>query len=123
MRLFIRHVHVYLAAVGKYPIEQYDVKNISISGVPLKVRRLVIENGDIQQLVYYWFQQRGRILTHEYMLKFYLFYDSIKMNRTDGALVRVVTTLKPGQDIEIADKRLQDFLTNIAPVLPEYVPK
>ena len=72
--------------------------------------------------MYYWFQQRGRIITNEYLVKWYLFYDALTMNRTDGALVRLVTGLNKGQDVELADQRLQSFLKDLMPELPAYLP-
>ncbi len=103
-------------------ISEYTIDAVKISGKPLVVRRLVTQKDDAKQLVYYWFQQRGRVLNHEYLLKWYLFYDSVAMNRSDGALVRVVTGLRPGQDISVADERLQKFLSGVAPIITDYVP-
>jgi exosortase D (VPLPA-CTERM-specific) len=102
--------------------ETHDVEGVNIGGVPLSVNRLVIQKGDVKQLVYYWFQQRGRIITSESILKWYFFVDSISRNRTDGALVRITTVLLPGQDISIADERLREFAKTISPILQEYVP-
>ena len=87
----------------------------------LLVNRLLIEKGEIKQLLYYWFQQRGRIVTNEYMMKWYLFWDAMTKSRTDGALIRLSTILNPGQDISIAEDRLQRFSKQIAPIIPEYV--
>jgi len=103
-------------------ITDHLVEGVNVSGQPLVVRRLMTQKGDVKQLVYYWFQQRGRILSHEYLLKWYLFYDAVGMNRSDGALMRVVTTLQPGQDISVADERLHSFLIDVAPIITEYVP-
>ncbi len=95
---------------------------ITLEGAPIEVDRAIIEKGDNRQLVYYWFQQRGRSITNEYMAKWYLFYDAITMNRTDGTLIRLVTSIKPGEDVEKADLRLQALLKDIAPELPAYIP-
>ena len=103
--------------------ETYTPDNISVGGVPLSVNRLVIQKDDVKQLVYYWFQQRGRIITSETMIKWYFFVDSIARNRTDGALVRMTTVLLPGQDISVADEKLQKFARAISPYIPEYVPQ
>ncbi|PCJ88876.1 MAG: VPLPA-CTERM-specific exosortase XrtD [Thiotrichaceae bacterium] len=103
-------------------ITDHLIDGVTVSDKPLVVRRLLTQKGDIKQLVYYWFQQRGRVLSHEYLLKWYLFYDAVTMNRSDGALMRVVTTLQPGQDIKIADDRLHAFLVDVAPIITEYVP-
>ncbi len=103
-------------------LTQHNIDGASVDDVPLEVNRLVIQKDENKQLVYYWFQQRGRIVTNEYMMKWWLFWDSMTLHRTDGALMRLTTILKPGQDISIADKRLEDFSRKIAPMLPEYVP-
>lgn len=73
-------------------------------------------------LVYYWFQQRGRIITNEYLAKWYIFTDSLLKNRTDGALVRVITVVSDLSEIEAADRRLQDFIRVAAPRLSYYIP-
>ncbi|MDH5570717.1 MAG: VPLPA-CTERM-specific exosortase XrtD [Gammaproteobacteria bacterium] len=99
----------------------HSIPNVSIGNNQLNVNRLVIQKDEYKQLVYYWFQQRGRIITNEYLMKWYLFWDSITKNRTDGALIRFTTLLKPGQDISIADERLETFSKQIALILPEYV--
>ena len=101
---------------------QRDFPELQIQGIPLQVNRAVIEKGEYKQLVYYWFQQRGRSITNEYLVKWYLFYDAIDMHRTDGALVRLVTSLDKGQDIEVADQRLQSFMRDLVKVLPDYLP-
>ena len=102
--------------------EQRDFSEFQLDGQPLKVDRAVISKGDNKQLVYFWFAQRGRIVTDEYMVKWYLFYDAITLNRTDGALIRLVTTIEKNEDPALADKRLQAFMTDLLPELPAYLP-
>ena len=102
--------------------ETIKLQGISHGGQPLAVNRLLIKKGDYGQLVYYWFQQRGRIITNEYMVKLYLLWDALTMNRTDGALVRVTTVLQPGEDVEDADARLVSFLKDAEPVIESYIP-
>lgn len=103
-------------------LEQREFADMPIHGAPLRINRAVIEKGDYKQLVYYWFPQRGRSVTNEYLVKWYLFQDAITMHRTDGALVRLVTSLDKGQDINIADQRLQAFLKELVKELPAYLP-
>ena len=91
-------------------------------GAGLTVNRAVISMGEKRQLVYYWFQQRGRIITNEYLAKWYIFWDSLTRNRTDGALVRVITTVPDPSGIEAADQRLQEFVREVEPRLYYYVP-
>ncbi len=98
------------------------LNGLSLNGVPYVVNRVVIRKGDNQQLVYYWFQQRGRIVANEFLVKWYIFQDSITRHRSDGALVRLTTLVGPDEDIEQGDKRLQDFVSAIDPAMPQYIP-
>ena len=86
------------------------------------VNRTVIKMGTQRQLVYYWFQQRGRTITNEYLAKWYLFQDGITMNRSDGALVRLVTAIPPDTDEATADERLQAFLREFYADLNRFIP-
>ena len=94
----------------------------SASPLPQKVNRVVIQKGKSRSLVYYWFQQRGRTITSEYLAKWYLFWDGLTINRTDGALIRVVTPVPPGMDIQQADQHLISFLREFNPMLGDYIP-
>lgn len=102
--------------------DQVDVPDVQVAGKTLRVNRVQIELGNRKQLVYYWFQQRGRVITNEYLVKWYLFMDSLTRQRTDGALVRLVTPLQIGEAVEQADRRLGEFASQVAPRLEQYVP-
>ena len=91
-------------------------------GVTLPLNRAVIAQDRSRQLVYYWFVQRGRNVANEYWSKWYLFKDAITKNRTDGALVRLVTPLYPGESEDVADARLRSFIDDLAPRLKAYLP-
>jgi EpsI family protein len=82
-----------------------------------------IQKGDDRQLVYYWFQEQGRVLTNEYLVKLFIFWDALTRNRTDGALVRLTTVLKPGEDWAQADGRLKDFAASLGGQLGRFVPE
>jgi exosortase D (VPLPA-CTERM-specific) len=101
---------------------QRTLSDIKINGQPLHVNRTLIELGDQRQLVYYWFEQRGRVITNEFAVKWYLFWDALMRHRTDGALVRLITTLPPSSDEADADRRLAGLAAQIAPTLTRYVP-
>ena len=101
---------------------QRSFANIAIDGKPLRVNRTVIEMGNERQLVYYWFQQRGRVITNEFAVKWYLFWDALTKHRTDGAMVRLITPVPPATSEQAADLRLTDFLAKVAPGITRYVP-
>jgi EpsI family protein len=93
------------------------------NGRPMRVNRAFMEKGTHKQLSYFWFPQRDRVLTNAWELKLYNFWDALTRQRTDGALVRLITPLYPGEDVADADERLVFFTQAIVPVLNEYLPK
>ena len=84
--------------------------------------RVIIEKGTVKQLVYYWFDERGRKITNEWSAKFYLLADAIFENRTDGALVRLTTRVLPSETEQDADSRLQAFMKDAVPRLSQFLP-
>jgi len=101
---------------------QRTLNNVQIDGRPLRVNRTLIELGNERELVYYWFQQRGRVITNEFAVKWYLFWDALTRHRTDGALVRLIVPLPPASSVAESDRRLTDLASRIAPTLTQYVP-
>ncbi len=92
------------------------------SASSVAVMRALMEKGDSRQLVYFWFDQRGRILTNAYEMKIYNLWDALGKKRTDGALVRIITPIAPSEKIDDADRRLQVFIKDIMPTLNEFIP-
>jgi exosortase D (VPLPA-CTERM-specific) len=96
-----------------------DLERIKVGDHP--VNRVIIKKGSDRQLVYYWFQGHGRVIANEYINKWYLFLDAIFKNRTDGALVRLVTNVSRNESLEAADTRLVDFMAHAEPELKHYI--
>ena len=88
----------------------------------LHVNRALIQKDSQKQIVLYWFKQRDRILSNEYLVKVYLFWDALSRGRTDGALVRIISLVGPGETEDIVDQRLLRFVSTIEPELARYVP-
>jgi exosortase D (VPLPA-CTERM-specific) len=88
----------------------------------LRVNRALIQAGDRRQIVYYWFMQRGRLVTSEYMVKWYLLVDSLRRHRSDGALVRLMVPLPQGASEPTVDAQLSEFADEVARRLPAWVP-
>ena len=107
---------------GGWEIRSLEQRSLSSAGQPLNVNRAVIELGRNKQIVYYWFQQRGRDITSEYLVKWYIFWDALTRNRTDGALVRLSVPVLPGTDESHADAELVRFASAVVPKLHTYVP-
>jgi exosortase D (VPLPA-CTERM-specific) len=104
-------------------LEQRDLTSVQhVSGKPLRVNRAVIQKGDTSQVVYYWFEGRGRDVTNEYLAKWYIFWDSLTRTRSDGALVRLVTYVPDSSKLAAADEKLEEFARDFYPLLPTYTP-
>ena len=89
----------------------------------MQVNRAFMQKGTYKQLSYYWFPQRGRVLTNAYQLKIFAFWDALTRQRTDGALVRVITPVYDTEELEKAEERLQGFTREIVPILSEFLPE
>jgi exosortase D (VPLPA-CTERM-specific) len=88
----------------------------------IKVNRAIMEKSGVQQLSYFWFPARGRILTNAWEMKLYTFWDSLTKQRTDGALVRIITPVYGNEGVKDAEARIQEFTKEIVPVLDGFLP-
>ena len=76
-----------------------------------------------KQLVYYWFQQRGRVITNEYLVKWYLFVgfaDAPAHRRRAGALDDAAAAA--ASPSEAADRATGRVRGQVAPRLERYIP-
>jgi EpsI family protein len=96
-----------LPGAGWQPVEAGYTRVALPDGGAAKVNRYVIEKGLDRQLVLYWYQSHGRIIASEYAAKVYMVEDALRLNRTDSALVRVVTDMAP--DSKQAEQELKAF--------------
>jgi EpsI family protein len=112
-----------LPGSGWMPVESQQVM-LSIAGhSPFPVNRYVIAKGHIRQLVLYWYWAHDRGVASEYWAKYYLIADSMKLNRSDGSLLRFVTPLAPGETTDAAEQRLLPFVNDVFTQLPSFIPR
>ncbi len=91
-------------------------------GRDFNVGEYVIANGDSRQFVLYWYQAHGRSIPNEYVSKAYMVADAMRLRRTDGAIVRVITTIAPFETQADARARVFGFTAKVAPMLPRFIP-
>lgn len=91
-----------LPGAGWEPLRSGHQMLLLPDGKQAAVNMYLIEKGLDQELVLYWYQSHGRIVSSEYWAKIYMVLDGLRLNRTDSALVRVVT---PADDGESAARR------------------
>jgi len=92
------------------------------TGKRYSVGEYLITDGKSTQEVLYWYRLHGRSVANDYKAKLYTLMDSIRYNRTDEALVRVITAIEPGEDRIDAHRRAVGFADRIVPLLPAYIP-
>ena len=107
---------------GGWKIDSISTIELAHEDRTIPVNRVVIAKGASKQLVYYWFQQRGKFIASEYEAKINLLWGGIVSSRTDGALVRLVTPVGEGFPMEAADQYLEGFSGELLSVLPAYLP-
>lgn len=90
------------------------------NGRTFTANRYRIENGTFDEIMIYWYQGRGRIEASEYRDKINTVWDSILRRRSDGAMIRVMTSV--GDDEQSANKAAIDLSAQIADKLSEFVP-
>jgi EpsI family protein len=90
-------------------------------GRDIMVNEYVIQKDQDKQLVFYWYQGRGRVIASEYSGKFWMMADAITRNRTDGSLVRVITPMNDGE--AKARARLVEFTEEAFPEIDALLPK
>ncbi len=112
-----------LPGAGWSPEENVHIK-LSLRGhVPFPANRYVISKAGARELVLYWFWAHDRGVASEYWAKYYLIKDAIRMNRSDGSLVRFVTPLFPGETPDAAQQRILPFTSAVSPLLDSYIPR
>ena len=99
-------------------------RTVSLSLVPgappVSASYDIIQKGLERQLVLYWYQERGRTFSNDYLGRYYMIRDALLMRRTDGAMVRV--SMPIGTTPREALAQEVRFLGNLAPLLSRYIP-
>ena len=112
-----------LPGAGWTPVAESRLSLVRPGAGQLTVNRYVIAKGLDRQIVLYWYQAHGRVVASEYWAKLYLVEDAVRLNRTDGALVRVTTPVSGSESLESGERRAVTFADVILPVLDEYIPR
>jgi EpsI family protein len=109
---------------GGWEITRFEERTFPGQGSSsaFKVNRAIVQLGSHRQIVYYWFDERGRQMTSEHTARWYLFWDALTRHRTDGALIRFVAALRPGENEADVDARIMRLASTIQPMLGRYVP-
>lgn len=89
-------------------------------GTSFVANKYIIKSGDYKSLMIYWYQGRGRNVASEYWGKVYTVLDSVRLRRSNGAMVRV--TVPVGNSEDAAEQAAIEFASSASAVLPQFVP-
>jgi len=112
-----------LPGAGWIPISREVIHLSRPDGSSIPVNRYVVSKMGDRQLVLYWFQAHDRVVASEWQAKYYLIYDSIRLNRSDGGMVRLITTMLDGESADAAQARMMKLGSQFLPLLDNYIPR
>jgi EpsI family protein len=98
-----------------------SVEITTADGRTFTANRYIIENGIYKEVMIYWYQGRGRIERSEYRDKINTVMDSVVRRRTDGAMVRVMTSV--GDDEAASLNAASTLAARLAEQLTPFVPE
>ena len=108
-----------LPGAGWRPVES-GVANVPVGDRSILVNQYVIQRGLDRQVVLYWYQGRGRVTANEYRNKAYLMFDSVRLHRTNGGLVRLIAPIVTTADA--AKATASSFARLMFPHLARHLP-
>jgi EpsI family protein len=102
-------------------LDEPTTVEIKPSGRPaFEANQYIIRNGTQSMLLIYWYQGRGRAVASEYWDKVYTVIDSVRLRRSDAAMVRVLVPVARSE--QEAAETAKRFAADAAPHLSLYVP-
>ncbi len=112
-----------LPGAGWIPISRERIELMRPDGSSMPVNRYVVTKTGERQLVLYWFQAHGRVVASEWSAKYYLIADSIRLNRSDGGMVRLMTPMLRDESPAAAEARIMKLGSQLLPLLDSYIPR
>jgi len=110
-----------LPGSGWFPLQSGRIELTSPGHAPFPANRYLVAKGNDRDLVLYWYWSHDRAVASEYWAKFYLVGDSLRLNRSDGAMIRVITPLGR-ESVDTAQRRLVSFINELVPRINSYAP-
>ncbi len=112
-----------LPGAGWTPVQSSIISIPWGDGQIVHANEYVLQLGLSREVVLYWFQSQGRTEASEYWARIYLLADAVRLNRTDGALVRVIAPVADRETVASGEQRALGFTRLILPLLSKYIPR
>lgn len=101
--------------------QESEIMPVEVPGFgTIDVNHYVIANREHRSDVMYWYQSRIRVVANEYHAKWFVVADSIRYNRTDTAMVRVITPI--AGDAAAAKANNVSFVQEVVPLVQRFMP-
>ena len=100
-----------------------DAAKITITtpeGSTFVANQYFIQSGSNRVAMIYWYQGRGRALASEYWGKVYTVLDSVRLRRSDGALVRITVPVTQSESNALA--AATELASTVTGALGDFVP-
>jgi exosortase D (VPLPA-CTERM-specific) len=107
---------------GGWQFQETTIERTPEGAPDYAYNRILMQKGESQFLVYYWYDQRGRQVANEFLMKLYLIRDVLTKRRSDGAMIRLMTPILPDQTVAEAEAQLQGFQRRVETTMNRYVP-
>jgi EpsI family protein len=113
-----------LPGAGWNPVKK-SYLDVKTDAGTITINRILIQKGLDRQIVLYWYQSHGRVVASEYWGKIYTVLDAIRTNRTDAALLRVISPVVNLEDAaeKAAEENAVAFVATLFPMLGQYLPE
>jgi EpsI family protein len=108
-----------LPGAGWFPVDT-SVTRLEAQNRSVPVNQFVIQKGLDRQVVFYWYQGRGRVIANEYAQKGLLMLDAARLHRTNGGLVRLITPVRAS--VDASRQELSQFATLLLAHLDRHLP-
>lgn len=110
-----------LPGAGWVMSEPDTIEITTRDGRKFTANKYIIVNGIYREAMIYWYQGRGRIEASEYRDKVATIWDSVARRRTDGSMVRVMTSV--GEDEPAAIAAAADLSARLEEELGPFIPE
>ena len=102
---------------GGWAIYDELFADVEFNDEHIRTKALLLTNGKMGQLVYYWFHTDSGIVTNEYALKWDQMTSALLRRSQRATFIRFSTPLDRGGQRDAAERDLKEFVAAVAPHL------
>jgi EpsI family protein len=100
-----------------------DIQIPLAGGREIDAVELLTKKNEEKRLVLFWYQQRDDVFSSDFRNRINLMKSLVLHGRTDGAVVRIATSVAQFESLDRARARLVSFATTLYPELVRVLPR